>query len=25
MAYCPKFDHIVAMQFAHAVHIPEMV
>ncbi|KAJ8451345.1 hypothetical protein Cgig2_014117 [Carnegiea gigantea] len=24
-AYCPEFDHIVAMQFAHAAHIPEMV
>ena len=24
-AYCPKFDHIVAMQFAHATHIPKMV
>ncbi|KAJ8434208.1 hypothetical protein Cgig2_015697 [Carnegiea gigantea] len=22
-AYCPKFDHIVAMQFVHAAHIPE--
>ncbi|KAJ8420764.1 hypothetical protein Cgig2_030940 [Carnegiea gigantea] len=24
-AYCPVFDHIVAMQFAHAAQIPEMV
>ncbi|KAJ8421365.1 hypothetical protein Cgig2_023575 [Carnegiea gigantea] len=24
-AYCPEFNHIVAMQFAHATHIPEMV
>ncbi|KAJ8431710.1 hypothetical protein Cgig2_005217 [Carnegiea gigantea] len=24
-AYCPEFDHIVAMQFAHAAHIPKMV
>ncbi|KAJ8433871.1 hypothetical protein Cgig2_021254 [Carnegiea gigantea] len=24
-AYCLEFDHIVAMQFAHATHIPEMV
>ncbi|KAJ8431187.1 hypothetical protein Cgig2_010219 [Carnegiea gigantea] len=24
-AYCPKFDHIFAMQFAHATYIPEMV
>ncbi|KAJ8423976.1 hypothetical protein Cgig2_008751 [Carnegiea gigantea] len=23
-AYCPEFDHIVAMQFAHAAHVPEM-
>ncbi|KAJ8437776.1 hypothetical protein Cgig2_024080 [Carnegiea gigantea] len=22
---CPKFDHLVAIQFAHATHIPEMV
>ncbi|KAJ8421146.1 LOW QUALITY PROTEIN: hypothetical protein Cgig2_027444 [Carnegiea gigantea] len=25
MALCPKFDHTVTMQFAHAAHIPEMV
>ncbi|KAJ8451981.1 hypothetical protein Cgig2_016562 [Carnegiea gigantea] len=25
MAYCPEFDHIVEMQFAHTVHVPEMV
>jgi len=25
MAYCPKFNHIVAMQSAYAAHIPEMV
>ncbi|KAJ8445062.1 hypothetical protein Cgig2_022582 [Carnegiea gigantea] len=25
MAYCPRFGHIVAMQFAYAAHIPEMV
>ncbi|KAJ8438014.1 hypothetical protein Cgig2_029995 [Carnegiea gigantea] len=24
-AYCPEFDHIMAMQFAHAAHILEMV
>jgi len=24
-AYYPEFDHIVAMQFAHAAHIPEIV
>ena len=24
-AYCPEFNHIVAMQFAHTTHIPEMV
>ncbi|KAJ8447059.1 hypothetical protein Cgig2_025436 [Carnegiea gigantea] len=24
-AYCPEFDHIMVMQFAHAAHIPEMV
>ncbi|KAJ8448911.1 hypothetical protein Cgig2_030767 [Carnegiea gigantea] len=24
-AYCPEFNHIVAMQFAHATHIPDMV
>ncbi|KAJ8445074.1 LOW QUALITY PROTEIN: hypothetical protein Cgig2_022594 [Carnegiea gigantea] len=24
-AYCPKFDHVMAMQFAHAAHISEMV
>ncbi|KAJ8426667.1 hypothetical protein Cgig2_030086 [Carnegiea gigantea] len=24
-AYCPEFNHIVAMQFAHATYIPEMV
>ncbi|KAJ8422560.1 hypothetical protein Cgig2_005758 [Carnegiea gigantea] len=25
MVYCPEFDHIMAMQFAHIAHIPEMV
>ncbi|KAJ8419984.1 hypothetical protein Cgig2_021356 [Carnegiea gigantea] len=25
VALCPDIDHTVAMQFAHAVHIPEMV
>ncbi|KAJ8428676.1 hypothetical protein Cgig2_006350 [Carnegiea gigantea] len=25
VAFCPEFDHTVAMQFAHAAHIPEMV
>ncbi|KAJ8438792.1 hypothetical protein Cgig2_023826 [Carnegiea gigantea] len=25
MACCPKFDHIVVMQFAHTAHIPEMM
>ena len=24
-AFCLEFDHILAMQFAHATHIPEMV
>ncbi|KAJ8447869.1 LOW QUALITY PROTEIN: hypothetical protein Cgig2_012004 [Carnegiea gigantea] len=24
VALCPDFDHIVAMQFAHTAHIPEM-
>ncbi|KAJ8437664.1 hypothetical protein Cgig2_028602 [Carnegiea gigantea] len=24
-AYCPEFDHIMAMQFVHATYIPEMV
>jgi len=23
--YCPEFDHIMTMRFAHAAHIPEMV
>ncbi|KAJ8434800.1 hypothetical protein Cgig2_033750 [Carnegiea gigantea] len=25
MAYCPEFDHIMAMQFEHTAHIPEMM
>ena len=25
LAYCTKFNHIVATQFAHAIHIPGMV
>jgi len=25
MAYCPEFDNIVAMQFAHTTHISKMV